>query len=296
MSEFAESSLAPDGVGHRVLSAASLPSTNDFAKAAPFTPADCGTIVLADHQTAGRGQYGRVWLSRPGASVLMSVVLFPPVHLCRPVLLTAWAAVSVGRAVQVAAGVTPRIKWPNDLLVDGKKLAGILIEQVHVPGQPGRVVAGIGLNVGQTADELANAGLTEAASVVDDRRPGGRPGGGGAGTGRRIAGWVSTVVGVRDRVAEAEFEAMTGLVGRRATVRLWDGTTRVGRIDVRRFDRVRSLGPAVAPESIRAVNAPTVSAACSRRARAYIVAVLPTVAPRRHPPSDPIPTDAPRAV
>ena len=254
MTGFARSSLAPDGIGHRVLSAASLPSTNDFAKTAELGPADCGTVILADHQTAGRGQYGRVWLSRPGASVLMSVVLFPPPHLCRPVLLTAWAAVSVARTVRDIAGITPRIKWPNDLLVDGKKLSGILIEQVHVPGQPGRVVAGVGLNVGQTADELTAAGLTEATSVSTI-------------AGRAVdratvlpalvaelrAGYRRLMVGEINLI-EADYREMTGLLGRPATVHLWDGTSRTGRITDIGFDRVSVGGESLSPEAIRSVG------------------------------------------
>lgn len=153
------------GIGHTRIHFPSIASTNDFAKIAPFTPDHSGIVILADHQTAGRGQYGRHWASRPGASVLMSVVLYPPNPIARPVLLTAWVAVAVSQAVQQLTGRRPRIKWPNDLLVEGKKLCGILIEMVNVGGAL-RVVAGIGLNVEQTKEDFAQAGLPDATSLA----------------------------------------------------------------------------------------------------------------------------------
>lgn len=152
-------------IGHRILRFESLPSTNDYAKTAAFTTADHGTVILAEHQMAGRGQYGRTWASRPGESVLMSVVVFPSPTIRRPVLLTAWAALAVCRTVVELTGRTPSIKWPNDVLVEGKKLSGILIEQVSVGEQPPRVVVGIGVNVGQTAADFTAAGLPEATSL-----------------------------------------------------------------------------------------------------------------------------------
>ena len=84
------------------------------------------------------------WLAAPGASVLLSVLLFPPPPLRRPSILTAWAAVAVCKIIQKLVGCAARIKWPNDILLGGRKVCGILIEQ-------GRgTVAGIGLNVRQS--------------------------------------------------------------------------------------------------------------------------------------------------
>jgi BirA family biotin operon repressor/biotin-[acetyl-CoA-carboxylase] ligase len=92
--------------------------------------------------------------------VLLSVIVSPPEHLRRPVVLTAWAAVSVCRTVQRTVGLPARIKWPNDVLVRGKKVCGILLEQGHA------TVVGIGLNVRQTVEEFAAAGLPQAASLA----------------------------------------------------------------------------------------------------------------------------------
>jgi BirA family transcriptional regulator, biotin operon repressor / biotin---[acetyl-CoA-carboxylase] ligase len=142
-------------IGRRVLVFDHVDSTNTRGAALADTDPDAdGLVLIADQQTAGRGQYGRVWQSRPGSSLLMSVVLKTPPELRRPVILTAWIAVSVAEAILSLTGVQTRIKWPNDLLIRGKKVCGILIEQSGTSGSV-NTVAGIGLNLTQTADEFA---------------------------------------------------------------------------------------------------------------------------------------------
>jgi BirA family biotin operon repressor/biotin-[acetyl-CoA-carboxylase] ligase len=146
-------------LGRRTLVFPQLDSTNNYAAAMADDPSNDGVAVLADEQTAGRGQHGRTWTAAPRASVLLSLLLFPPPPLRRPAVLTAWAAVSVCETVRRAVGVQAKIKWPNDVLLKGKKVCGILIEQ-------GRgTVAGIGLNVRQTAADFAAAGLPFATSL-----------------------------------------------------------------------------------------------------------------------------------
>lgn len=132
----------------------SVGSTNDVALQHAI-----GTAVLADVQTAGRGRQGRTWSCPPGAGVQLSVTLDPPAALRRPVVLTAWAAVAVCETVRKVTGIPARIKWPNDVLLHGQKTAGILIEMKSV------VVAGVGLNVGQTTEQFAAAGLEGAGSL-----------------------------------------------------------------------------------------------------------------------------------
>ncbi|MGL4424420.1 MAG: biotin--[acetyl-CoA-carboxylase] ligase, partial [Gemmataceae bacterium] len=147
---------ATESIGRRVELYDSLPSTNDVPKTwlRDEVLARAGTMIVAGFQTAGRGQYGRVWQAEPWSSLLASVVLSPPLTLQRPVLLTAWVAVAIVRAVEQLSGVRPDIKWPNDLLVEGRKLCGILIEQSPW------LVAGFGLNVTQSVEEFATAGFT----------------------------------------------------------------------------------------------------------------------------------------
>jgi BirA family biotin operon repressor/biotin-[acetyl-CoA-carboxylase] ligase len=229
-------------VGRRVLLYDSLPSTNDLAAEL----AEDGLVVVADFQTAGRGQYGRAWQSRPGASLLMSVAIRPPAEVRRPVVLTAWAAVAVAEAVRELTGVQARIKWPNDLLVRGKKVCGILIEQRDA------VVCGIGLNLNQTADEFAEAGLPEADSL-------------GA-----VAGWpierdaaleavvlrldeeYDRLVGGELVPLESDWKWRVGLLGRPVVAELADGTAAAGRLRDLRFDGVELDGGRVlTPEFVR---------------------------------------------
>lgn len=147
-------------VGRRVLVYERVDSTNALALTMARESAADGLVLVAREQTAGRGQHGRTWLSPAGSNVLLSAVILPPPSLQRPVILTAWAAVSVCEAIRAATGLRAEIKWPNDVLLDGRKVCGILIEQ------RGGTVAGIGLNVNQTAEAFRAAGLPEATSLA----------------------------------------------------------------------------------------------------------------------------------
>ena len=136
-------------------------STNSVAAAHASDPANHGLVVTAGTQSAGRGQYQRVWQAPAGSSVLMSVLLFPPESLRRPSLLTAWAAVAVCGAVVRITGIRPSLKWPNDVLIDGRKVCGILCESgTH------HVVAGIGFNVNQSIEDFARMQLPDATSLA----------------------------------------------------------------------------------------------------------------------------------
>lgn len=156
-------------LGRRVLVYDRVDSTNTLAAELAHDPANDGVALLAAEQTAGRGQHGRRWQSPPGSSVLLSVLLFPPPALRRPAVLTAWAAVAVCEAIRRATNLQAKIKWPNDVLVRGRKVCGILIESRVRPGDAGPVlytVAGIGLNVNQCADDFARAELPDAGSLA----------------------------------------------------------------------------------------------------------------------------------
>jgi BirA family biotin operon repressor/biotin-[acetyl-CoA-carboxylase] ligase len=146
-------------LGRRVLVFDELDSTSTRAAQLAHEPDADGLVILADRQTAGRGQHGRTWQCPPRSGVLMSLLLFPPPPLRRPAVLTAWAAVSVAEVVLQLTGQQARIKWPNDVLIQGKKVCGILIEQSH------GTVAGIGLNVQQTPDDFAAMGLPDATAL-----------------------------------------------------------------------------------------------------------------------------------
>jgi BirA family biotin operon repressor/biotin-[acetyl-CoA-carboxylase] ligase len=115
-------------------------STNDVATMLAERGAEEGVVVVADQQTAGRGRLGRTWASPPGAGIYMSAVLRPTPRAAA--LLTIAAGVAVADAVSLATGLDIQLKWPNDVYVADRKLAGILAE-----GAPRYVVLGIGINV-----------------------------------------------------------------------------------------------------------------------------------------------------
>ena len=216
-------------IGRRVLVFDEVESTNSVA--ATFSdPEHNGLVIVARNQTAGRGQHGRSWESRPGSSLLMSVVLHPPPELRRAAILTAWAAVALGDAVFSLTSSQAKIKWPNDLLVRGKKVCGILIEQAAA------TVVGIGLNLNQTTDEFADAALPDATSLLVIS---------GKITELRTA--VETVVAALDAeyrrllwgeciAVEADWKWRMGLLGRMVTVERTDGSVIRGRLREMTFD------------------------------------------------------------
>jgi BirA family transcriptional regulator, biotin operon repressor / biotin---[acetyl-CoA-carboxylase] ligase len=138
---------AMSGVDWEVLWLDEVDSTNTYVRARALRGDAEGLVVVADHQTAGRGRLDRRWESPPGANLLASVLLRPDcdgtdVHLCTGAL--ALAGVDACREV---AGVEPALKWPNDLLVGGLKLAGVLAEAEFSGPDLSAVVVGIGINV-----------------------------------------------------------------------------------------------------------------------------------------------------
>lgn len=133
--------------------------TEAFALAARGAPD--GTVVVADHQRAGRGRRGRSWLDAAGQSLLVSIVVRPRLAPPRLPLLSYAAAVAVAEAL-AGAGLAARLKWPNDVLVGGRKIAGILLE-TRGPG-PVATVVGIGINVGRDA---VPPGLADRATSVE---------------------------------------------------------------------------------------------------------------------------------
>jgi BirA family transcriptional regulator, biotin operon repressor / biotin---[acetyl-CoA-carboxylase] ligase len=106
-----------------------------------------GTAVMADTQTAGRGRRGRAWHDAPGDGLLVSIVIRPRLRVADLPKLSFAAAIAVAEAIETTTGLTARLKWPNDVLVGDRKLAGILLES-RILAEP-VVVAGIGVNLRQ---------------------------------------------------------------------------------------------------------------------------------------------------
>lgn len=130
----------------------STTSTNDALRAAAYEGAPEGAVIIADTQTSGKGRLGRSFYSPQRNGVYMSLLLRPRLPFAQIHMLTMLAAVCVCEAVNTVTGLTPQIKWVNDVLLDGRKLCGILSEAA-VEGESGEVsfvVVGIGVNVGGT--------------------------------------------------------------------------------------------------------------------------------------------------
>jgi BirA family biotin operon repressor/biotin-[acetyl-CoA-carboxylase] ligase len=127
-------------------------STNAVAAEHPVA----GTIVLADHQTAGRGRLDREWETPPGSALTFSAVVDPRLPDERWPLLPLATALAVAEGVRRSTGLEPALKWPNDLLLSDGKVAGILLERVPNPEDVDRPLAviGVGINVGMTREQL----------------------------------------------------------------------------------------------------------------------------------------------
>jgi BirA family transcriptional regulator, biotin operon repressor / biotin---[acetyl-CoA-carboxylase] ligase len=169
------SRLTTRRLGRALIARASVGSTNDEAWAAFAADAPDGTVVVADTQTAGRGRHGRVWHTAPGLSLALSVLLRQG---CEPPalgLLPLVAGLAVAEALE-GLGARPALKWPNDVLLEGRKVAGVLCETRRAgpatrgsfgPGA-GRAAAvvGTGVNLGQTGADFPEEISATATSLA----------------------------------------------------------------------------------------------------------------------------------
>lgn len=156
---------APPRLGAPLIRVDELGSTNDLARLLAVAGLPEGTVVVARRQTHGRGRYGRTWVSPPGG-LWCSIVL-------RPTLRAGWgrlglaASVAGAEAIDEAAGVRSTIRWPNDVMVAGKKVAGVLLE-----GAGDTIIVGIGINANVDLDALPQDVRGSAASLHEvARRP-----------------------------------------------------------------------------------------------------------------------------
>jgi BirA family biotin operon repressor/biotin-[acetyl-CoA-carboxylase] ligase len=143
-------------------------STSDRAKELAEDGALHGTVVVAETQTAGRGRRGRSWVSPPRKNVYFSVILRPELAAGRAPELTLVASIAICDALR-QAGVDAGIKWPNDVLASGRKIAGILTELAAEPDRVQWVVLGVGVNVNARAEDFPEELRGEATSVLVER-------------------------------------------------------------------------------------------------------------------------------
>jgi BirA family transcriptional regulator, biotin operon repressor / biotin---[acetyl-CoA-carboxylase] ligase len=155
--------------GKRVLHFFKSDSTNRVAMELGYAGEPEGTVVMAEAQTAGRGRSGRTWHSERGTGLYFTVLLRPRLSPAQAPLLTMLAGISAHGAIQAQTGLVPELKWPNDLLLNGKKLGGILTEMHAEPNEVRFVIVGIGINVHQ---EKFPAELSSIATSL--RRESGR--------------------------------------------------------------------------------------------------------------------------
>jgi len=159
--------------GHPIYLYRTIGSTNDEAKLLADSGAPEGLLVIAEEQTAGRGRLGRTWITPLGQALAISLVLRPghlPVD--QATQLTMLAGLAVCQAVEQVTGLQPQLKWPNDVLLSGKKVAGLLLETALRGDQLDYAVLGIGLNVNfapppETVDFPATSLQAEARTELD---------------------------------------------------------------------------------------------------------------------------------
>ncbi len=157
-------------VGRRFLYFNGLDSTMDEAARLAGEGAEEGTVVIAEMQTAGRGRQGRGWVSQPG-NLLFSILLRPDID--KLPFISMIGGVAVARAIRKTTGLNPRIKWPNDIMLDGKKTAGILAESAIAGVSVCYAVLGLGINVALNVAEseeisaLATSLDAASGSAVD---------------------------------------------------------------------------------------------------------------------------------
>jgi len=201
-------------------------STNDVVEKLARDGAPEGVAVFAEAQTKGRGRLGRKWVSPGRKGLWFSVLLRPALHPQEATQLTILSATALRRALHKAGGLAPRIKWPNDLLLNGRKVAGILTEMSAEPDRIRHITLGIGVNLNQTEGDFP-AELRSVATSM--RREAGRelarPEVAAAALAELDADYERLRTGRFAEVAD-EWEAHCDTVGREVTVQMGDRRVR----------------------------------------------------------------------
>ncbi len=152
-------------IGRRIIRLDETTSTNDEAKRHAKNGEAEGLVVVAKRQTEGRGRLGREWVS-PQGGLYVSVLLRPDLDPKQLTAFTVYSAVPVARAIESITGLKTELKWPNDIQVDGRKVAGLLVEGTGQQGKVDFVVLGIGINVNIESKELGVDGATSLGEVL----------------------------------------------------------------------------------------------------------------------------------
>jgi len=144
-------------IGRKIIVLEQTGSTNDaILQSATPTPKE-GLVLFAEHQTAGRGQRGNRWESAAGKGLWLSILLRPKIDITNSPRLTVWAAEAVSEAIRHEFSLETTIKLPNDIQIDGRKVAGVLVEMRAQEKAPHLAIAGIGINVNQSLEDFPAA-------------------------------------------------------------------------------------------------------------------------------------------
>jgi BirA family biotin operon repressor/biotin-[acetyl-CoA-carboxylase] ligase len=153
-------------IGREIIVLDQTGSTNDAILQVANANSKEGLVVFAEHQTAGRGQRGNRWESAMGKGLWFSILLRPKIDLASSPRLTAWAAEAISDTIQNEFSVTPTTKLPNDVQIDGRKVAGVLVEMRAREKAPHLAIAGIGVNVNQSRDDFPKELQSRAISLA----------------------------------------------------------------------------------------------------------------------------------
>ena len=145
-------------------------STNRQARMLAREDAAHGTLVIADTQSAGRGRRGRGWISPAGEGIFMSLIVRPDVHPSQVAKMSLTLALAVARAIEKETGLDARIKWPNDIVIKGRKVCGLLLEMDATAEKVNSIVAGVGINVHQTVFDQEIAHTASSLDLLAGRR------------------------------------------------------------------------------------------------------------------------------
>lgn len=156
--------LAADRIGKRIHCYETTDSTMDVAHRLAAAGEPEGSVVVAEGQSQGRGRLGRRWFSPKSKGIYASVILRPSLRLSEVPRVTLVTAVAVSRAIQAETGLKPEIKWPNDILIHGKKVAGILTELNAEVDRVNYIVVGIGMNVNSGKNQMP----AHATSIAEE--------------------------------------------------------------------------------------------------------------------------------
>ena len=153
-------------IGREIIVPDQTGSTNDAILQIATPDSKEGLVLFAEHQTAGRGQRGNRWESAAGKGLWFSILLRPRIEINRSPLLTAWAAETISEAIENEFSLKTAIKLPNDVQIDGRKVAGVLVEMRAREKAPHSAIVGIGINVNQALEDFPKELQCRAISLA----------------------------------------------------------------------------------------------------------------------------------